>query len=114
MTQTHRTFELAWIPPGTAAINPDQYVEHLEHRLGALRGILYGPSGFAKGAVGQGQSPPGQHQRHHAGDGLPTYAASPGKYDRLNKTAVPNFSNLPRRFKQPASDQKAARAAPYR
>ena len=35
MTTTQRPFELAWIPPGTAAINPD-------HQLDALRGILYG------------------------------------------------------------------------
>ncbi len=42
MTQTQRPFELAWIPPGTAAPNPDQYVEHPNHQLDALRGILYG------------------------------------------------------------------------
>ena len=42
MTQTQRPFELAWIPPGTAAPNPDQYVEHPDHQLDALRGILYG------------------------------------------------------------------------
>lgn len=39
---TQRPFELAWIPPGSAAINPDQYVEHPDHQLDALRGILYG------------------------------------------------------------------------
>ncbi len=39
---TPRPFELAWIPPGTAAPNPDQYVEHPDHQLDALRGILYG------------------------------------------------------------------------
>jgi len=39
---TQRPFELAWIPPGSAAVNPDQYVEHPEHQLDALRGILYG------------------------------------------------------------------------
>lgn len=39
-----RLFELAWIPPGTAAPNPDQYVEHPEYQLDALCGILYGRS----------------------------------------------------------------------
>ncbi|MCA9875832.1 MAG: hypothetical protein KC441_19305, partial [Anaerolineales bacterium] len=39
---TQRPFELAWIPPGSAAINPDQYVEHPDHQMDALRGILYG------------------------------------------------------------------------
>ena len=42
MTTTQRPFELAWIPPGLVAINPDQYVEHPDHQLDALRGILYG------------------------------------------------------------------------
>ena len=41
-TQAKRPFELTWIPPGTAAPNPDQYVEHPDHQLDALRGILYG------------------------------------------------------------------------
>ncbi|MBK8989171.1 MAG: hypothetical protein IPM39_24430 [Chloroflexi bacterium] len=41
-SSTQRPFELAWIPPGTAAPNPDQYVEHPEYQLNALRGILYG------------------------------------------------------------------------
>ncbi|MCA9936915.1 MAG: site-specific DNA-methyltransferase [Anaerolineales bacterium] len=41
-TQTKRPFELAWIPPGSAAPNPDQYVNHPDFQLDALRGILYG------------------------------------------------------------------------
>lgn len=42
MTTPQRPFELAWIPRGTAVPNPDQYVEHPDHQLDALRGILYG------------------------------------------------------------------------
>ena len=46
MTPTkQRPFELAWIPPGTGSPNPDQYVEHPDHQLDALRGLIFGNNG---------------------------------------------------------------------
>ena len=40
-----RPFRLEWVPPGSAQVNPDQYVEHPDAQLNRLRALIFGEKG---------------------------------------------------------------------